>query len=1067
MLRHLIAFSIHHASVVLLLAGALLAWAVVRLPEMPVDVFPELNAPTVVLLTEAPGLAADEVEQAVTVPIEASMLGLPGVRRVRSASAPSLGLIWVEFGWGEDILRARQFVTERLTAIRDALPPGAHAEMTPITSITGEIMLLAVSSPDGTVSDLELRAWSEFDLRRLLLAVPGVAQVSVIGGELPEYQVNLDPERLGLMGLSVDDIVSAAAAAHDTSSAGFLRDVDRRELPIRQSARVTSARDLADTLVERRGGTPVRLGEVAEVRLGPAPQRGTAASQGRPAVVLSVQKSPGTNTLALTRSVDRALDRLMAAAPKGVVLERRVFRQSDFIERSVSNLMKVLRDAVIIVSVVLVLFLLNVRTTLITLAALPLSLAAALLVMDGMGLTLNVMTLGGLAVAVGVLVDDAIIDVENVYRRLRENAGRAEADRLSTAQVVLQASNEIRPAMVMATVIIVVVFAPLFALEGVEGRFFRPLGITYVVSIVASLLVALTVTPAACSLFLGGLVKRGARMGSASRSHGDGWVVARLKRLYEPSLRWSLRHRFWVVAGAIVMTLMSLMTAARFGTSFLPSFNEGSLTVFVSAPPGTSLDETDRAARMVEQRLLGIDGVATVTRRTGRAERDEHAEPVFNSEIDIALLPDANVNVVRRAVAEVITDVPGLSVQIGQPIEHRLSHILSGTPAAIAINVYGEDLPTLRELARSIEGALKPMPGARDVTANREMLIPSLSIRFRRADLAAAGLTPASAARQVQSALHGARVAEVTDGHRRLAITVRLAEGERQTIQQVRDLLLRNDRGAMVRLNEIADIDPEMTSGAITREGGRRKAVVSLNVSDGHNLGDLVEEVRQVVDPIVHARGATVEYGGQFEARESAAKRLLLGGLAVLLVMVVLLRIATGSTAVALLVMVNLPLGLIGGIAAIIVAESILGTSGAGPLATSAALLGLSSAPVPVISIASMVGFITLFGIALRNGLLLVNHYRHLAVVEHCPPAEVILRGSLERLSPILMTALSAALGLLPLALAAGRPGSELLAPMAIVVLGGLMSSTLLNLVVVPVGYALVRRVPREAFVRR
>jgi len=1079
MLKQLIAFSLRQGTVVLLLAGALLAWAIVRLPDMPVDVFPELNAPTVVLLTEAPGLAADEVEQTVTVPLEATMLGLPGVRRVRSASAPSLGLLWIEFGWGEDLLRARQFVSERLASVREILPPDTHSEMTPITSITGEIMLLAVSSPDASVSPLELRAWAEFDLRQRLLAVPGVAQVAVIGGELPEFQVNVDLDRLALMGLSIDDVVSAAEQAHDTSSAGFLRDVDRREYPIRQSARVTTPRDLATTLVERRGSTPILLGEVADVRLGAAPQRGTAASQGRPAVVLSVQKSPNTNTLALTTAVDRALDPIMAAAPPGIVLERAVFRQSDFIERSVSNLLHVLRDAAIIVAGVLILFLLNVRTTLITLAALPLSLAATLLVMDGLGLTINVMTLGGLAVAVGVLVDDAIIDVENVHRRLRENASLAPESRRTVMQIVLDASNEIRPAMVMATLIIVLVFAPMFALEGIEGRFFRPLAITYVVSILASLLVALTVTPAACSLLLGSVGRPRANRAApkpgaspaAERSgdgalagHGDGWFVVRLKRLYEPSLRWSLTHRTWVIATSAALTLLALVAATRFGTSFLPSFNEGSLTVFVSAPPGTSLTETDRAAKEVERRLIDTPGVRTVTRRTGRAERDEHAEPVFNSEVDLALEPGADVNLVRREVARIVSDVPGLTVQIGQPIEHRLSHILSGTPAAIAINVFGEDLPTLRELAKSIEGVLRELPGARDVTANREVVIPSLSVRFRRADLAAAGLTPAAAARQVQAALNGVRVAEVAQAHRRYGVVVRLADDQRETIEQVRELLLRNDVGASVRLGEVADVDPESTSGVIAREGGRRKAVVSLNVAEGHNLGDLVAEVRARVEPIVAARGATVEFGGQFEARESASRRLLLFGLAVTVAMVLLLRVSTGSLGVSLLVMVNLPLGLIGGIAAIIVSEAFHGGASAGLIRTSAALLGVGNGSVPIISIASMVGFITLFGIALRNGLLLVNHYRHLVEVENCALPETIMRGSLERLSPILMTALCAALGLLPLALASGRPGSELLAPMAIVVLGGLITSTLLNLVVVPVGYALVKRVPASAF---
>jgi len=1051
MLKSLIEFSIKNAPLVLLLAVVMVVAAAYQLRRVPVDVFPELNAPTVVVLTEAGGLAADEVEQYVTVPIETAVNGLPGVRRIRSASSMSLSLVWVEFEWGEDIHRARQLVSERLAAVRDRLPPTAHAELAPITSITGEIMILALSSPDGQVGPLELRAFAEFDLRPTLMGVPGVAQVVAIGGELPEYQVHVRQQDLLLHGVSIDEVVHAAREAHSTASAGYLADVEHRELPIRQSARVRSAEDISATIVALRDGAPVTIGDVADVGLGGAPKRGTAAEGGRRAVALSVQKSPGTNTLALTRALDDVLERVAATLPAGISLNRAAFRQADFIERSVANVMLVLRDATIIVSVILILFLLNVRTTIITLTALPLSIAATLLVLSGMGMTINVMTLGGLAVAIGVLVDDAIIDVENVLRRQRQNLALSKDCQRPLTEVIFDASNEIRPAMVVATLIIVLVFLPLLQLGGLEGRFFTPLGITYIVSILASLLVALTVTPALCRYLLRGRLGGSPRAASDSTREG-GFLVAALKRVYGPALGFALRHRGAVLLIAGVATSGALALGSTFGRSFLPQFNEGTFTIFLMAPPGTSLAESDRLASGVERRLVAIEGVRSVTRRTGRAERDEHAEPVSSSEIEVTVLEDADAREVRHRIDEVLEAVPGITTMVGQPIEHRLSHILSGTPAAIAIGIVGEDLSTLRRVAGDVEVALRSISGVRDVAANREVMIASLPIRYRLADLAAAGLSPAMAARQVQTALYGEQVAEINDGARRYSLVVRLDPSDRRRVEQVRDLLLVGRGGALVKLSDVADIGPEMTSNLIAREGGRRRALVSCNVAEGYNLGDVVEEVQALVDPIVAASGSRATYGGQFEAQQSASRTILLMGSGVLLAMLVLLRLSTGSLRAALLVMINLPLGLIGGILAVYVAES------PSVVANSLSLVGLGSEryQAPVISIASMVGFVTLFGIAVRNGLLLVNHYDHLRREEGCSISEAVFRGSLERLSPILMTALSSALGLLPLALAAGKPGNELLAPLAIVVLGGLFSSTILNLFVIPAGYALV-----------
>ena len=1043
MFRQLIALALQRPFVVLVGAALLLLAATWRVGTMPVDVFPELNAPTVVVMAESPGLAADEVEQTVTFPLETATAGLPGVRRVRSASAIGLGIVWVEFDWGEDIFRARTLVAEKLSAVRENLPANVHAEITPITSITGEIMLLSVTSPDGRASPQQLRTYAEFDLRNRLMAVPGVAQVVAIGGELAEYQVLVRQDDLRLFDLTLDDVLAAARAAHATSGAGYLPDVEGLELPIRQTGRVRSLADLAGAVVAHRDGHPVTIGQVAEVRLGAAPSRGAAADDARKAVVLSVQKSPGTNTLALTDAIDRKLAEAQAALPPGMALNTHVMRQADFIQRSVDNLVKVLRDAAIFIVIVLVLFLMDVRTTLITLTALPLSLAVAFLVLSALGLTINVMTLGGLAVAIGELVDDAIIDVENVFRRLRENAARPAGERAPVLRVVFQASNEIRSAVVFATVILGMVFVPLLFLSGLEGRFFRPLAIAYIASTFASLIVALTVTPVLCRLLLGKL--------GAGGDHGPSRLVVWLQARYARVLQAALRRRKPLLAGAGLAAAASLAVASTFGTSFLPSFHEGTFTVFLMAPPGTSLAESDRLASGIEAQLCAIPGVRTVVRRTGRAERDEHAEPVSSSEIEVVVAAEADRAAVRAGIDAVLGKAPGVTTAVGQPIEHRLSHVMSGTPAAIAVTAYGDDLAVLRSLAKELEAAIKAVPGTRDVLANREVMITSLPVRYRPQDLAAAGLSPAEAARQVQHAIAGAHAVDVIDGSRRIALTVRLHPDERADVDDVGALELRGGSGARVRLRDVADLGRERASNLIARENGRRKAVVSCNVADGHNLGDVAVAIERAVAPIVAAAGCALALGGQFEAQQSASRTILGMGAIALVVMLLLLHGALGSLPAALLVMVNLPLALIGGVAAVYL------TAGPGGLANTLALLGISGRAyeAPVLSIASLVGFITLFGIAVRNGILMVRHFLDL-MREGVPAAEAVARGAHERLVPILMTALCATLGLLPIVLAAGEPGSEILAPLSVVVLGGLVTSTLLNLLVVPAGFLLL-----------
>ncbi|XAM01076.1 efflux RND transporter permease subunit [Phycisphaeraceae bacterium D3-23] len=1053
MLKSLIKFSIDYALFVLLAAVLLVGFAMYRLPKMPVDVFPELNAPTVVVMTEAGGLSADEVEQYVTFPIETAVNGVTGVRRVRSASAIGLSIVWIDLDWGEDLYRARQLVSERLDAVRESLPEETHAEITPVTSIAGEIMLVSLSSPDGTVSDLELRSYAEFELRNKLLAVPGVAQCVAIGGELPEYQVHVDPDRLRLYDLTTQEVIDAASQAHSTASAGYLPNVQSRELPMRQQTRVQEVGDIENTIVAYHNGAPVTIGQVADVQLGPALKRGTGSENGHRAVVLSVQKSPGVNTLELTDEIDALFSQLESTGlPEGIVLNRDVVRQSHFINRSVSNVRKILLEAVVIIAVIIILFLLNVRTTLITLTAMPVSVAVALLLTDLMGWGINVMTLGGLAVAVGVIVDDAIIDVENVFRRLKQNQHRPEAQRVNRLRVIYDASNEIRPAMVFATLIIVMVFIPLLFLQGLEGRFFRPLGLMYVTSIIASLIVALTVTPAMCRLLLKGKL--------GGDKHEDGFLVRFIKRLYTPMIEKALTLRWAILLVAALATAGSLWLGSTFGSSFLPTFNEGTFTVFLIAPPGTSLDESDRMATGVERRMSEIEGVKSVVRRTGRAERDEHAEPVNSSEIEVALLDGADKDTVRAQIDRILGDVPGVTPMVGQPIEHRLSHMLSGTPDAIAINVYGNDLDELRKIAKEVEQALAELPGARDVRANREVMVTTLPIVYRPDDLQAVGLTPGEAAKQVRQALFGETVATVNQDVRQYELVVRLDPALRQEIDDIRELMLISPTGQRVRLREVADLGPQEASNLISRENAQRKAVISLNVAEGHNLGDLVAQVKEKVDPIIQERpGYIVSYGGQFEAQQSASKTILLTGLGVAVLMLMMLQVSTGSFRAGLLVMVNMPLALIGGIVAVFLTE------GGGAIDNTLALLHLGGRvyEAPVISIASLVGFITLFGIAVRNGILLVNHYQHLMVEEGKTLREAVVQGSTERLVPILMTAISAALGLVPMAMALGQPGGELLAPLAVVVLGGLLTSTFLNLVVVPAGFYMIFKAKPEA----
>ena len=1061
MLQALVARSVQNAGAVLLLALVLFAGAVAALPRLGIDVFPDLESPRVTLLTEAPGLGSEDVELLVSYPLESVMIGLHDVTRVRSTSVAGFSLVWIEFDWDTDVDRARQRVAERLGAAREALPEGISPTLAPVASLTGEILQIALTSDaaEGGPSLLDLRRFAEFELRPRLLALGGVANVSVIGGELPELQVLASQDVLRAADLSLADLALAAHGAHAFLEAGYLADDEGREVALQQTTALATAEDLARATVpgsgardthagpEGQGGMrqrSLRLGEVAEVRVGASPRRGSAGLGGQPAVILGVTKAPGTNTLEVTRRIDEALTALAPLVPRGVALDTHTFRQARFIERAVNAVVNVLGEAALIVAVVLLLFLLDLRTALVTLTALPLSLALTVLWMHFTGSGMNVMTLGGLAIAIGVLVDDAIIDVENVVRRLRENAGRPAAERASVVDSVIAATSEIRPAMVQATFIIVLAFVPLFLLEGLEGRFFRPLGETFVVSLLASLLVALTVTPALCRLLL-----RNVRPSSGGHS---GPLVRLLEALYRPSLALALRLRWLVLAASAAATVAALVVGLRAGTSFLPRFEEGMVTVFVYMPPETSLEESEDTGTLVAARIAELEGVASVTRRTGRAEKDEHAEPVSNSEIEVALEEGASPARVRAALDGVLTAARGVTASLGQPIEHRLSHVLSGVNADLALDLYHEDRVVLKLAADEATELLKQLPEARDVSGQRSQTVETVRVEWDREALAREGLTVRSAGEQLRAAIHGVHVGVVAEGLARTDIVVRLALHERDGASDVAAVDIVEPSGARLPVERLAALEPIETPTMLFRQDARRKSIVSANIAEGSNLGDLVASAEAALAPLAEKYGVEVRFGGQSEAAAAARRIFAFAGLAVALIAFILLRAGVGTWVGALAVLVNLPLGLIGGVAAIVLATPGMTLGGAFAL-----LSGAPTEIVPVVSLSTLVGFFTLFGIALRNGVLLASRFEALRD-EGLDTLTAVRRGSVERLVPILMTALTAALGLLPLALGGARPGTELLAPLAVVVLGGLVSSTFLNLVVLPAAYVVLRR---------
>jgi CzcA family heavy metal efflux pump len=1032
MLNRIIQWSVKNRLIVLIAASVLLVYGGIIALRSPVDVFPDLTAPTVTILTESHGMAPEEVESLVSLPIEASMNGTAGVFRVRSNSAAGISIVFVEFNLGTDIYRARQLVTEKLAQVR--LPQGIRPPVLgPISSTMGEIMLISMTSQ--TTSAMDLRSLADWVVRPRLLGVPGVAQVMIIGGQTKQYQVLVDPAKLRDYGLTLREVTDAVAAANVNSSGGFL-ERPTEEYMIRARGRVNSLDELANSVITVRKGTPILVKNIGNVQLGPALKRGDGSFNMHADVVATVQKQPNANTIEVTRQIETAIAGLKGTLPGDVTIETKAFQQAAFIERAIDNVQRALVEGGVLVAVVLFLFLWNFRTTVISLMAIPLSLITAIIAMSYFGIGINTMTLGGLAIAVGELVDDAIIDVENVFRRLKQNAHARFSQ--TPEKVIYEASSEIRNSIVFATLIIVLVFLPLFGLGGFEGRMFAPLAFAYIASISASLLVALTVTPALCYYLLG--------RSKLLREERDSWLVRWLKVRYARILVWTMDHSFQIISTSAALLVVVLMVLPLMGREFLPAFNEGALNVNITLPPGTSLSESDRIGRTVEEVLHRTPEVVSTTRRTGRAELDEHAAGVNMSEIEVVTRslgrPHTDVmEEVRRNMGQ----IPGVVSEVGQPISHRIDHLLSGTRAQIAIKLFGPDLVTLRNKGEEIRKVMEDVPGIVDLMLEPQTGVPQLQINIDRRAAGALGLRAQDLAETVDVAFNGEAVSQILEDQRTYDIVVRYDDASRQSVETIASALVDTPAGAKVPIRQVAEVRVDQGPNTINRENVQRRIIVQANVAN-RDLGSVIDEIRRkVARDVPLPEGYFVQYGGQFEAQEAASRQITIMSVVAIGGIFLLLYLALGSARLALLVMANLPLALIGGVIMVFASGGTL-------------------------SIASLIGFITLFGIATRNGIMLITHYQRLIREEGVPFRESIVQGSLERLSPILMTALVTGVGLLPLALGAGQPGKEIQQPMAVVILGGIVTSTFLNMIVIPALYLKYGRVevtaPDDIFAR-
>ncbi len=987
------------------------------LSQTPVDVFPDLNKPTVTLMTEAGGMAAEEVEQRITVPLETAMNGLPGVESVRSTSAAGLSFLYLTFDWHTDLYRARQLVAERLTAMEAELAPGVTPHMGPISSIMGEILQIAIPVDPAQVSPMAVREYADWVLRPRLMSIPGVAQVIPIGGEVRQFQVQPDPLRMAVLGVTLTTLREALAGFSANTSGGFL-ERNGREYLIRHVGQTASLEDLAMLALGARDGQPILLKQVAAVGYAAAPARGDAGYAGGPAVILGVQKQPSADTLALTAAVEAALEGLAGSLPAGMAAPRLSFRQASFIEAAIGTLQGKLIGASICVALVLFLFLGTLRPTLIALTAIPVSICVTALVFRHFGLSINTMTLGGLAIAIGGLVDDAVVDVENILRRLRLERAKPAAERLVTLAVVRAASLEVRSGILYATAIIVLVFLPLFALPGLEGRLFVPLGVAFIVSTLASLLVSMTLTPVLASWLLPPLAARD--------EHGDTRLLTWLKQHYRRGLSAALDRPRAVLAAAGLAVAAAAITVPFFPTSFLPPFNEGTLTIGMRLNPGVTLAESVALGRQAEQLIAEVPEVVHVARRSGRAELDEHAEGVHVSEIDVGLVPSAeltrSMDAVRAEIRARLANLPA-AIEVGQPISHRIDHMLSGVRAPIAIKLFGEDLDALRSQAEALRQRLAGIPGITDLVVEKQVLAPQIQIHVDYAAAARYGLPAPQLLATLEALVAGEPLAQIVDGGRRYALVLKLPDAERRP-EALADLLIDTPLGP-VPLNRLARIAEGDGPNQISRDDGRRRIVLSAN-AEGRPLSAIVADIRAVVADTPLPEGQFITLGGQFQAQEEATRLIAALSLVSLALMYAVLHTRYRSTTLALLIMANIPLALVG------------------------AVLGLWWSGQPL-SVAALIGFVTLAGISVRNGILKVSHYLNLLRFEgETFDRAMILRGSLERLSPVLMTALVTAFALAPLLFEAERPGTELLHPVAVVIFGGLISATLLDTFLTP-----------------
>ena len=1026
MLNRIIQYSLDNRMLVIFLSLMLVVGGLFTVREMEIDVFPDLTAPTVVVLTDAHGMAAEEVETLVTFPIESSLNGATNVRRVRSSSSYGFSIIWVEFNWDTDIYRARQIVSEKLPTIAALLPKSIESPiLAPQTSIMGEIMLVSLTS--DSLSMFDLRTMADKEIKQRLLSVTGVAQVVVMGGNPKEYQILADPNKMKYHDVSLKELTDAAENTNSNASGGFINQYGQ-EYIVRATGRSKEPQEIGATLIKIRNEQPIKLVDVAEVKIGHPDKIGDAFLDREPAVLLTILKQPNINTLTLTEEVDRALADLDATLPGDVVINSGIFRQADFINIAVSNVFRVLLEGGLFVAIILFLFLLNVRTTIISLIAIPLSLLLSLIVLRLLGLTINTMSLGGMAIAIGALVDDAIIDVENVLKRLKQNYRKPKEQQQGMLKVIYLASVEIRSSIVQATLIIIVAFIPLFFLAGMEGRMLKPLGITFIVSLIASLLIALTLTPVLSSYMLT------TKKQLTRDERGGNRLVQKLNAWYKQALESILRFRLPVLLTAGGLLLLALIMFFRFGNSFLPEFNEGTLTITAITNPGVSLQESNQIMDQIDSELLLIPEVKYVSRRTGRAELNEHSHGGSNSaEIDVPYqLSHRKHEAFMDEVRERLTVIPGINLNIGQPLAHRIDHMLSGTRASIAIKLFGTDLGTMYRLANDIKEHIVDIPGLVDLNVEQLVEIPQLQIRPRREMLARYGIPQNELSHFVGTAIAGEKYAEVYDDNLNIDLIVRYNEQFRNSKEAIGNALIDTHDGNRIPLSYVADVVSTSGPNSINRENVQRKLVISANTA-GRDLGSVVSEIEETIaSQIDIPEGYRIEYGGQFKSARSASITLLITSMLAILIIFVILFQEFKSGKLAGVILLNLPLALIGGVVAIKLTSQ-------------------------VISIPSIIGFITLFGIATRNGILLVSRYSHLRQ-EGWDLKETIIQGSVDRLNPILMTALASALALIPLALGGDKPGNEIQSPMAIVILGGLVTSTLLNLIVIPSVYYILEK---------